>query len=151
MLEDHLKKARRYNEVFSVLLFDIDNFKNYNDNNGHPAGDELLKSLAEIVERSLRKSDFFARYGGEEFVIILPETSREAAATMGENIRKVIELYPFVNQGKQPSGKVTASFGISTYPDDSKNAEEMIEHADLALYRAKDKGRNRLCVWGWEI
>lgn len=140
-------RADRYDHQFSMIFFDVDNFKHYYDNNGHPAGDNLLKAMVAVVEQSLRKSDFFARYGGEEFVILLPETTKEAAAKRAENIRSLIEMYPFANQEKQPGGKMTASFGIATFPDDSKSVAEMIEHADSALYQAKDNGRNQLCVW----
>lgn len=141
-------RADRHGLKFSLIIFDVDNFKNYNDRNGHPAGDELLKTLAWTVERSLRKTDFFARYGGEEFVVILPETGKDEAVIKAEKIRQIVEMAPFVNQESQPGGNITVSLGVATYPGDAQSIAEMIEQADNAMYRAKKSGRNRLCVQG---
>ena len=144
-------RSDRYKREFSLLFFDIDSFKLYNDTNGHPAGDELLRTLSKLIRDFLRKSDFFARYGGEEFTVILPETSKDHATVVAGSIREIIENHPFYAREKQPNGKLTVSIGIAAYPVDAKNGEELIEKADQALYKAKHTGRNKVCVYGQDV
>ncbi len=147
LLEEKLKEAKENNQPLSLILMDIDNFKNYNDNLGHPAGDEVIKKIAEIIKNSCRKQDVPARYGGEEFVLILPGTSKEEARIIGERIRKRIADYPFKDKEIQPQGAITVSMGIATFPDDAEDKKELIEKADLALFAAKNKGKNQVVIY----
>ena len=137
------RRARRYNHSLSLLMCDIDHFKNYNDTNGHEAGNEVLKKIAEIMRGSLRGVDFVARYGGEEFVIVLIETPKGRAVRFAERLRKKIEEEVFPFQEKQPKGNLTITIGIAGFPEDTAIAEELIDRADQALYRGKEGGRNR--------
>lgn len=144
-LEEEFERAKRYKRPLSLIMIDLDFFKKYNDTNGHPKGDELLRKIAELFKREARKSDIVARYGGEEFVIILPETLKETSVVMAERLRKEIESTVFKGCETQPGGRVTISLGISSY-DGSGTIEEFIKRADDALYCAKKDGRNRVCV-----
>jgi len=146
LLTDEFEKARRYKSNLSLLLIDIDYFKSYNDNLGHPAGDEVLVKLAHILNDNARALDIVARYGGEEFAIILPHTKKEQALKLAERIRKVVEKYNFKNENKIPSGNLTISIGISAFNKEMKSKEELILKADNALYEAKHKGRNKVVV-----
>ncbi|MGE5893421.1 MAG: diguanylate cyclase [bacterium] len=139
-----LIRARRYGLVFSLLFIDVDHFKHYNDAYGHPVGDNLLRSLTRVIKDRLRASDFLARYGGEEFVIILPETPKENAFTIAETIRQHIADHSFEGRETQPLGRITVSLGISTFPTDGEDGTSLIKHADEALYRAKNTGRNHV-------
>ncbi|MCD6080343.1 MAG: sensor domain-containing diguanylate cyclase [Candidatus Omnitrophica bacterium] len=147
LLEEKLKEAKENDRSLSLIMIDIDNFKNYNDNLGHPAGDEVIKKIAEIVKNSCRKQDVPARYGGEEFALILPSTSKEEARIIGERIRKRISDYPFKNKEIQPQGAITVSMGIATFPEDAEEKKELIQKADLALFTAKNKGKNQVVVY----
>jgi diguanylate cyclase (GGDEF)-like protein len=144
-LAKELLRSRRYEHEFSIVFIDVDHFKNYNDTYGHPKGDKLLYELAQNVKDSLRKSDLIARYGGEEFVIILPETPKDMAFKLAEDLLHFIEEQPYEGRESQPEGKLTVSMGISTFPDDGKDGYSLIEHADRALYKAKESGRNQIC------
>jgi diguanylate cyclase (GGDEF)-like protein len=140
-----LLRSQRHERKFSIILMDLDDFKNYNDTHGHPVGDQLLISLSELMVSQLRLSDMSARYGGEEFVIILPETSKEYAIQIAENMRSKIEHYPFKGREAQSLGKVTVSCGVASFPEDGTDGSSLIEAADRALYQAKELGRNRIC------
>ena len=140
-----LLRSRRYEHEFSLIIFDVDHFKNYNDTHGHPQGDKLLYSLAQNVKDRLRKSDLIARYGGEEFVVIMPETSKDAAFKVAENLLQFIEEQPYDGRESQSNGKITVSMGISAFPEDGKDGSSLIAHADRALYKAKENGRNQVC------
>ena len=146
-LAQELARASRYDRTVSVFLFDIDNFKNYNDQNGHPAGDQCLRLTADILRRSTRVSDLPARYGGEEFVVLLPETDRRGALAFAEKIRATIAAanYPF--REKQPLGCVSISGGVAAFPDDGRDLDSLIKTADAALYRCKEAGRNRVAAF----
>lgn len=144
-------RSDRYKREFALIFFDIDSFKHYNDTNGHPAGDELLRELANVIREFLRKSDFFARYGGEEFTVILPETSRKHATVVAGSIREIIENHPFYAREKQPNGKLTVSIGIAVYPNDAETGDGLVDKADQALYKAKHTGRNKVCVYGEDV
>jgi diguanylate cyclase (GGDEF)-like protein len=130
-----------------LVFLDVDYFKRYNDKNGHPLGDILLRHLARILTKSIRKSDVLARYGGEEFVIILPETCKKNAYIVGEKIRRIVEEYPFEGQETQPEKNLTISVGISNYPEDGTDCEALIQRADDAMYKAKHSGKNKVCLW----
>lgn len=137
-------RARRYNHSLSLLMCDIDYFKNYNDTNGHDAGNEILKKVARIMAGSVREDDFVARWGGEEFVLLLIETNKENACLFAERLRQRIEKEDFPYQEKQPNGNLTISIGVSGFPEDAASSEDLKAHADEALYRAKNAGRNKV-------
>lgn len=138
----------------AIAMLDIDFFKNYNDTYGHPAGDVILKDVAQILKESVRTAngqahDIIARYGGEEFIICFTNVaSMDQVCTIVERIRKRIEDHPFVGQSAQPSGNLTSSFGITISLENEKSLDKLIEEADWALYRSKQKGRN--CITKFE-
>ena len=146
-LPQDIELTRRYAHFLSLAMVDIDDFKQYNDTNGHPAGDKVLKQLSQILIDHLRRTDAPFRYGGEEFAVILPATSREGALIILEKVRKEIENFPFEYRERQPGGKVTVSIGIATYPIDTKDAQELVNYADKSLYQAKATGKNRTCLY----
>lgn len=143
-IANEIERCSRSQSTFSIILFDIDHFKSYNDINGHPMGDQLLKQISHLVASTSRSTDIVARYGGEEFVIILTETNKEGSAIRAENLRKAVEEFAFANQQAQPNGNVTISGGFAEFPTDGATREALIQAADQALYRAKEGGRNRL-------
>ena len=144
ILNEELSRAERYSRQLCLVMIDVDNFKNYNDTHGHPAGDEVLKALAGILNKRLRDVDRSARYGGEEFLVLLPETDLEKGRTVAEDLRVQMEEYPFRGRESQPFGKVTISLGVAAFPQDGPDADTLIKVADDALYRAKNRGRNRV-------
>jgi diguanylate cyclase (GGDEF)-like protein len=141
-LDKELIRARRYDRQLSLLIFDIDYFKNINDQYGHLAGDHVLRELARIVQERIRRDEVFARYGGEEFVIALPETSLQGAVTLADNLRARVETHGFSFQGERIP--VTISIGCAVLGEE-KNAADLIQLADDKLYEAKRGGRNRVC------
>lgn len=141
-LEEIYLKSKTYKKKFSLSICDIDYFKFYNDANGHPLGDIVLKKVAEIIKNGVKGSDIVARYGGEEFVIVFPETDKEDAVKVCEKLREKIEKYNFPYEKKQPNGNLTVSFGIATFPDDASTPEDLLKKADFALYKAKEMGKN---------
>lgn len=143
-LKEEIARARRENSVVSLSIMDVDHFKNYNDRLGHPAGDEILRSLSKILKKSVRDNDIVARYGGEEFALILPNTDEEGAFTLAERIRLKVGRSSFHNQEIQPEGKITISAGTATFPQDAVIVEDLIVAADRALYHAKYTGRNKV-------
>jgi len=143
-LKEELARARRSQTPVSLLILDVDFFKNYNDTLGHPAGDEVLRQVSAILKHIVRDNDIVARYGGEEFAVILPSTGHEGAMALGERIRENIEKYYFPQEEIQPGGSLTISIGTATYPDDAVVMEDLIVSADRALYYAKKNGRNQV-------
>lgn len=143
-LKEEVDRARRLKLTFSVSMVDIDHFKRCNDRYGHLVGDAVLKEIAERLKASVREVDMVARYGGEEFCIILPETTKEQALIVGERLRKSVEFKEV--KAFDEKVKTTVSAGIATYPEDGEDAASLVEVADTALYKAKRKGRNRVCV-----
>jgi len=144
-LEKEISRAERQNLSLALLMVDLDHFKQFNDNYGHPMGDKALVKVSEILRNDLRDIDTVARYGGEEFSIILPGVDEKLAFTTAERIRKGLESYRFqVVNGKF---RLTLSIGISIY-EKGLTAEEMVERADKALYWAKQHGRNQVKSWG---
>ena len=139
------ERAVRYGRPLSVMLADIDHFKNVNDTFGHAMGDEVLRRIGELLASKVRTSDIVARYGGEEFVIAFPETALTQAAATCEMLRQRIESYPWDTM--HPELKVTISMGLSA-DTDVDNMAAMVENADKLLYRAKQSGRNRVCTEG---
>lgn len=141
-LEREVERSQRYGESFSIILCDIDNFKAVNDSCGHQAGDEVLCSVADVLASTARVTDTVARYGGEEFIVILPETAKDKAAALAERIRVAIDSSDFLpNEGGL---KVSISCGVASYPDDSDNSKTLLYCSDMAMYKAKEFGKNRV-------
>lgn len=143
-LSEAVFEARNNGEKVSIFLFDIDHFKNYNDENGHLVGDRLLRLLAKLVRDSVRSDDYFGRFGGEEFVLVMSGRSASQAMSAADVIRQRIEEYPFEGEATQPNGRVTISGGVACFPDDADDSVELLRNADTALYEAKNSGRNRV-------
>jgi len=136
---------RRKQGGLSIIMFDIDFFKQVNDTYGHPAGDAVLRDLAQLVEREARGYDLFARYGGEEFVLLMRDTSLEAAVGLAERIRVAAEQHAFSYEDTEL--KITVSLGVYHWDgrEEVTQAEALVDAADKQLYRAKKSGRNRVC------
>jgi diguanylate cyclase (GGDEF)-like protein len=145
-LENEFNRARRYGRTFSLIMFDLDDFKKINDEFGHLRGDFVLKELSAHVKSNVRSTDFVARYGGEEFAVILPETDAKGASILAERLRREIEQMRILVDGKKI--KVTISAGVTTYIPGAplKDKSEMIGAADKALYLSKKTGKNKISV-----
>ncbi len=144
---EELHRSERHNLSFSLAMIDIDDFKLFNDTEGHLSGDEILRAISFIAKETLRVSDVIARFGGEEFAVIMPQTNKEEAFLVTERIRQAVrELIP-KNWKKYPKEAITVSIGISSFPEDGVNRKELIRSADRALYRSKIEGKDRTTVW----
>lgn len=142
-LHAELLRSERHQRPMGVLMVDVDFFKKVNDAMGHPAGDELLRRLAQVLGADLRQTDMIARYGGEEFAVLLPETTKHEAMQVAERMRRDVEA--FINSGTTTwPQKITISAGVATFPEDGRTAEEVLSAADQAMYVAKRQGRNRV-------
>lgn len=126
------------------MMIDVDYFKNFNDTHGHPAGDQVLKTIATLLKERLRSTDIICRYGGEEFAVILIDTRKNLGLQIAEEIRWIVENHHFEGEETQPNGKVTISIGVAGVPEDGTDPDQIIEKADNALYRAKQSGRNKV-------
>lgn len=146
VLQMEWKRATRFKRPLSLLMIDIDHFKEFNDSFGHPHGDKVLKLIATLLSKNLREVDTIARFGGEEFVVLLPDTDRDGAMVVGEKLRRLVEIERFDEGGRQIM-PLTVSVGIAVFPEDAKEMDDLIDHADIALYEAKDGGRNRVSVY----
>ncbi|MDR3707615.1 MAG: sensor domain-containing diguanylate cyclase [Capsulimonadaceae bacterium] len=161
ILQDEIRRAERYGHTLSILMMDLDNFKQYNDTYGHVQGDVMLTQLAKIIQDSIRASDHAGRYGGEEFIVIMPETSKQAARLTADRMRQSIETTPFPGRSRAPETlpasmadcfpetadnwvSKTISIGVANYPSDAQEARLLVGLADDALYQAKRLGRNRV-------
>lgn len=144
-LEAEFRRAPRFGYSIALMLIDIDHFKRFNDTHGHLLGDQVLRSVGQILRDSTRETDVVARYGGEEFAVILPETTCEQALEVAKRIRKNLARHPFWGRGQTPV-QVTASIGIAARPASEIKPEELIDVADAALYEAKHGGRDRVCA-----
>ncbi len=144
-LDIELERANRYNTHVSLIFMDIDHFKDVNDTHGHLVGSKLLTEIAQLLLSRLRSVDIVARYGGDEFVIVLPQTSSKYAAMIAERLRKTVEEAVFLKK-QGYNLKVTASFGVASYPDVAKSKEELLNLADEAMYKVKYKNRNGVYV-----
>ncbi|HEU4383248.1 MAG TPA: diguanylate cyclase, partial [Anaeromyxobacteraceae bacterium] len=150
-------RAQRYNDPLSLIMIDLDHFKDVNDRYGHPFGDKVLRETAALVKGSVRDHDLCARYGGEEIAVILPKTMMTGALSVAERMHRGMNQKVFEEERPQPRAgevppgaavKVTASFGVASYPSkDITSAELLVRYADEALYRAKREGRNAICVY----
>ncbi|MBU4589579.1 MAG: sensor domain-containing diguanylate cyclase [Candidatus Omnitrophica bacterium] len=139
LLGQEIEYASLRKQSFSILMIDIDDFKKFNDTNGHQAGDAMLRSISSILKKISKRIDIVARYGGEEFVILLPATKKQEAIVLAERLRKSVE------ENKNLNG-ITISLGVASFPEDSEEKETLISHADKALYKAKRTGKNKVCT-----
>ncbi len=150
LVHQEFSRSKRYNHPISVIMFDVDHFKKINDNYGHQIGDEVLKEIGSLTSSTKRNSDEVGRYGGEEFLILLPETDSKEALLFANRLRKTIEEYTLFSMSR--SLKITVSMGVATCPSKNVNgAHTFIKCADMALYQAKEQGRNRVCVFSGEF
>ncbi|MGK5091867.1 GGDEF domain-containing protein [Deltaproteobacteria bacterium TL4] len=137
-------------QPFSLIIADVDNFKHYNDTHGHQMGDVVLSRVGALFGHNVRRGDLAARFGGEEFVMVLPNCGLEAAQKTAEKLRKAIEDEVFPYQDQQPTGNLTATFGVATYPDSAQDIVTLLKKADDCLYQGKKAGRNVVVVHGKE-
>ncbi|HEY0195372.1 MAG TPA: diguanylate cyclase [Kofleriaceae bacterium] len=140
-----VERAQRSGASLSLLMLDVDHFKQFNDTFGHPAGDEVLRQLARVLTDARRLNDLVARYGGEEFAVILVDTNKFAAAKLAERIRERVHAHEFADAAPR-AGRIGVSIGVATLADDGVDAEALVRAADTALYAAKRGGRNRVAV-----
>ncbi len=143
-MEEEIRRADRYNRPLSIIMVDVDHFKKYNDSHGHLMGDEVLRGVANTLKRWTRVIDVVSRYGGDEFTILLPETDTEGALTVARRLKKEIEETYFPLETYQPSGVITISMGIASFPENGISSKELIKSADDAMYKAKGT-RNTIC------
>ncbi|MBI2346268.1 MAG: sensor domain-containing diguanylate cyclase [Deltaproteobacteria bacterium] len=148
-LQVEWKRAVRFRRPLSVLMVDVDRFKVFNDTFGHLQGDLVLKQLSDLLRRNLREVDTVARFGGEEFVVLLPDTDKMGASAAADKLRHFVEQerFPLPTDVAGAATPLTISIGVSVYPDDAAEMEDLIDHADIALYEAKDAGRNRMVCY----
>jgi len=145
ILQKELEITKATKSPLSLIMLDIDDFKVYNDELGHQAGDAILKDLAGLLKNQSRKMDYVCRYGGEEFTIILPQTDKNEAFMIAERLRLDIEKHRFIQEEILPKKKLTVSLGLATYPQDGTTPTELIKATDKSLYEAKNKGKNNTC------
>ncbi len=148
-LSEHLAReidlCRRHHSVVSVVMIDVDDFKHYNDRNGHLAGNDVLVSVARVLRDCIRESDVAVRYGGEEFTLVLSATAKAGGLDVAERARARIVEHVFPHGDAQPGGHLTISAGVATYPADATDATDLLRKADSAMYLAKSRGKNRVC------
>ncbi len=141
-------ESQKFNHHYGVIFIDVDHFKKFNDRNGHPAGDQVLKTVANILRETARSQDLPCRYGGEEFVVLCRGTTLDDTLQQAELIREKISNTVFPFGEFQPLGKVSASIGVAAYPENGATFEEVLENSDQALYHSKESGRNQVTVYG---
>ena len=145
-IKEEKRRAVRYDQPLSLIMIDIDWFKRFNDNFGHEVGNQVLARLTGVIKRCIRDVDILCRYGGEEFIIILPQTPEREAHKIAERIRSEVEQTEFGGGDGIPALKVTVSVGVSSFPENRRSEEELINAVDQALYRAKGSGKNTVCT-----
>jgi len=146
-LTSELSRARRFGHPLSLILLDIDDFKTYNDTHGHPAGDQALRALAEVLQENVRTIDDVVRYGGEEFAILLPQTPIDLATVVADRIREATNRIALESVPGPGTGRFSVSLGAASYPRDARDDSELVNHADIALYLAKAEGKDRIVVF----
>lgn len=150
-MSEEIRKAQRLERKLSIMLIDIDHFKKFNDTWGHQTGDDVLRAVSKKIKDNVRKGiDIAARYGGEELTVIMPETDSNGAMILSERIRLAIERTPLDNPSGGEPLRVTVSMGVSTFPDQAITSQELVEKADIALYKSKAGGRNRVTLYSEE-
>ena len=143
-LGKELSYAQRHNDNFSLMMIDLDHFKEINDEYGHSAGDKVLLEIAKVISQNVRKSDIVCRVGGEEFAIIFRQTNNQKIRVIAETLRKKVEQHQVLNHDRSIS--ITASIGVATFQGDSPTnytQDQLYKHADSAMYYSKNHGRNR--------
>jgi len=145
-LDEEVERCARFGHQMSLIMLDIDDFKQFNDRYGHPKGDTVLKVVSGIIKENLREIDVAARYGGEEFVIMLPETDMAGAAAVAERIRASMAQYAHILGSRGESVVQTVSLGVANYPTNASTAASLVEAADQAMYRGKRAGKNQVVV-----
>ena len=143
-LEIELDRATETGDPVTLVLFDVDHFKAYNDANGHPEGNSALVTVAELLRKTGRRGDVVARYGGEEFAALLYGSGREEGRHFAEAARAAVARHDFPNASGQPGGRLTISCGVASFPEDASDDLSLMRAADKCLYRAKERGRNRV-------
>ena len=138
------ERSLRFKTPYTVIFCDIDNFKHYNDRNGHPAGDALLREMATVLKSCARTTDLVARYGGEEFVVLCPQIDWTQAIVLAQRIKAVVNKHPFVHAEAQPLKCISFSIGVASFMADGSTPEEVLHSADQAMYYAKTHGRNQV-------
>lgn len=147
LLQQEVRRAIRYAQNFSLLMIDVDDFKKYNDAYGHPAGDEVLKTIAALFLSNIRNTDYVARYGGEEFCIITPHTDKKGASALAARIVNAVANQNFVLENSKET-QVTVSIGVAMFGEDAASKNDLVKRADEALYQAKKLGKNKVCMFG---
>ncbi len=146
-LERETERAKRYNRPLSIMMIDIDDFKLCNDTYGHLAGDAAMVQIAGLIKKQTRASDVATRYGGEEFMVILPETAIDEASAVAERIRESIAQHQFLSDEGQPMAPLSVTIGLSALPDHASTKKDLIRTSDIALYKGKTMGKNRVVVF----
>lgn len=141
LVDYEMERARRYGQDLSVIFFDLDHFKQVNDTHGHLVGSQVLQQIGHFLRTRTRRVNISCRYGGDEYVLLLPSTNKAGALTLAEKLRKELAEYPFVFDGIEPI-RITASFGVASFPGDALNPEKLLQQADRAMYRVKAAGRD---------
>jgi len=149
-LSEEIFRAKRYQRKLAFVIFDIDEFKIYNDSFGHQSGDQIIRQLGELTLKVVRSIDIVCRYGGDEFCIIMPETDQEECLKFIERLRKSIQHHPFVDEFLQMEHHLTVSAGAAIYPQHARTVEKLIYGADMALLNAKNSGKNKTLVYSGE-
>ncbi|HRD64835.1 MAG TPA: sensor domain-containing diguanylate cyclase [Candidatus Competibacter sp.] len=144
ILNKELERCRRFDRILGIAMIDLDNFKNINDMHGHLFGDKVLKIVAEILSKNIREVDVICRWGGEEFVVLLPETNLEMLISWAERVCKLLAS-TVIRQDNEQTTNITASFGVMATSGKKETIDTLIEKADKALYRAKERGKNQVC------
>jgi diguanylate cyclase (GGDEF)-like protein len=144
LVDLEVSRAKRSGEKVSLVMLDLDHFKQVNDTHGHTAGDKVIKAMAHLLRQRLRKTDALGRYGGEEFLVVLPRCAAPEALTLMNSVREHFSSLPFLANGQ--NFHVTMSAGIACYEGGEPAPERLLEMADEALYNAKSGGRNQVCV-----
>lgn len=149
-LSEEIFRAKRYQRKLAFVIFDIDEFKIYNDSFGHQSGDQIIRQLGELILKVVRSIDVVCRYGGDEFCIIMPETDQEECLKFTERLRKSIQHHPFVDEFLQMEHHLTVSAGAAIYPQHAHTPEKLIYSADMALLNAKNSGKNKTLIYSGE-
>ncbi|MFH1996512.1 MAG: diguanylate cyclase [Candidatus Omnitrophota bacterium] len=147
LLSSEIEKAKINESPLSLVMLDIDNFKNYNDTLGHIKGDDALRQVAVVLRNNSRKCDIVARYGGEEFSVAMPSTTKECAQVFAERLRAEVEKVFSSDQNIPHDKRLTISLGVATLPDDAATKNDLFNRADAALYDAKQSGKNKVCLY----
>jgi diguanylate cyclase (GGDEF)-like protein len=145
LLGTEVERSKRYKHSFSLLFMEIDHVMKIYDAQGQPAGDKVVRTIAELLKKNTRKSNTVSRYGFGTFAMILPEISREEALFVAERMRKLVAEHPFSGQETLPGGSITVSIGIATFPYDGIDRKSLISHAGQALAEAQASGKNKVC------